>query len=142
MDWAKNYHSNRAERQQQRRDMLKNQSDYYKKATAKNEEWRLFGRTKNTEGVGKVKGTAKAKVLRLWKSGDTIDGVQWTRQKFMKVISNVASGTDPVYSMLMEMISGLGEYDNVEMLSVYVKEIWDVLNVVDVDNDEMNENEE
>ena len=41
IDWAKDYHNKITEKRQQRKDMLKNQIEYYKTATAKNKPFQL-----------------------------------------------------------------------------------------------------
>ena len=142
MDWAKDYHNKIAEKQQQRKDMLKNQTEYYKTATAKNKEWKLFGKMKNNASLGGVKGKAKAKVLKLWRRNDKIDGVGWTRKEFMAVISGVKSGEEQVFVILTEMIAGLEEYDHIDVLSEYVKEIWEIVSQIEIDNGDVNENQE
>ena len=95
IDWAKDYHNKITEKRHQRKDMLKNQTEYYKTATAKNEEWKLFGKMKKNASLGGVKGKAKAKVLKLWRRADKIAEVGWTRKGFMAIISGVKSSNVP-----------------------------------------------
>ena len=139
---ANDYFKENKAKQQAKKDMLKNQAAYHQSALAKNEEWRMFGKMKNSASVAQVKGRAKGKVLRLWTSDKSVDGVEWTRNEFMKVISNVKSGYDPVYDKLSEMLSGIQEYDHFIMLSEYVKEIWDILHPIQVDNEIVSVNQE
>lgn len=139
MDSAKSYFKIQTDKAQARRQMMENQSNFFKGATEKNLEWKNFAKMKTNAVVAQVKGTARGKVLRHWANQELRIGTL-TKYDFMSIISSVKDGTDPVFHKLSEMLSGLKEYDHFDTLFLYVTEIQEIVNAREA-NAEGNDNE-
>ena len=120
------YFAENQERQKAKKELLQNQSDYYKTAKDRNVEWKKVATIKNNALLSQVKGKVKGKTIKSWKSVDSVDGVGHTRNDFMQIISNVKTVDDPIFNNLTELLSGLEEFDHFDVLSEYVKEIFAV----------------
>ena len=130
MRLAKEFAGKNAAKQQAKKDLLINQSKFFPGAHAKNEEWQKVAALKNKVQVSNVRGRAKGKVIGIWKPANKrVDGVEWVRSDFLRIISGVEDGTDPVFDKLNEMLSGLSSVekeDQWEMLSASVEEIYEM----------------
>ena len=120
---------------------MQNQSDYYKAGKERNEEWTRVATTRNNATLSRVKGKVKAKILKLWKSDNSVDGIEWTKADLLRIISNVKSLDDPLFNIITELLSGLEEFENFEVLGEYVKEIYDLCKTID-GNETNNDNNE
>ena len=105
---------------------MKNQTDYYRAGTKRNEAWTKVATMKNSSIISRVKGKVKGKTIKLCKQGETVEDVEWTKKDFMRVISKVKDSDDPIFNSLNELLSALEELDDFDILSEYVKEIYDI----------------
>ena len=134
MNVANEYFVENQRRQEAKKELMKNQSDYYKSGKVRNDEWTKVARSKNNGALSKVKGKVRAKTIKLWKSDGSVDDVDWNKRDFMQIISNVQTMDDPIFNILDELLSGLEEYEDFEVLADYVRQIYDMCKRNEVEN--------
>ena len=123
---AKKLFAEQQKKQEAKKELLRNQSEYYRTGKVRNEAWAKVATVKNNASLSQVKGKVKGKTLRLWTNDKSVAGVDWTKRDFMNVVSQVKDLDDPIFSVLSELLSGLEDYDDFVVLSEYVREIFDI----------------